>query len=391
MQSHLKSTIVILVVLTSFGLAREAAAPPGNVIATTPTTFPYTAEIIGDNVNIRSGPGTDYYTCGTLNKSTKVEVISKQFSWSRIVPPAGSFSWISMQYVSKDPDNPNTGIVTGNTVRVWAGSDSMEPVRSETLQLKLNRGHKVKLLGDEQDDYYKIAPPQGAYLWISTQYIKPFVKPAIVKAVDDPNSAESKSVDPNKTITIVVTPKVSVEEEMLKKYRDLEKQFQAEQAKDIDSQDYTNIKKALAEIAKNKNAGRAARNSEFVLKQIERIELILALVKQMQLQDKELQKTKDRIDNARTARLAALKELGKFAVIGQFKKSNIYGPEAELKHYRIVGKSGKIICYALPTDETSKTDLSKLIGKKVGLIGKIVPHPPTGGALVRFAEIVELK
>ncbi len=396
MQSQLKLTIVILAVLTSFGLAREAAAsrthadPSGGGIVITPATFPYTAEVIGDNINIRSGPGTDYYTCGKLNKGDMVEVVNKQFSWSRIVPPGGSFSWISMQYVSKDPDNPNIGIVTGDIVRVWAGSDSMGPVRSETLQLKLNRGHKVKLLGDNRDDYYKIAPPDGAYLWVSTQFIKPFEGAVTVSPGVGPNDVDSNSLEPNDT-TVIVEPKDSLEQEMLKKYRDLEKKLQAERARPIDKQDYTSIKKALTEIANNKEAGRAARNSKFVLKQIERLEMILAICKQSQLQDAELQKTQARIDNARTARLEALKKLGRFAVIGQFKKSSIYGPEAELKHYRIVDKSYRTICYALPSDEMAKTNLSKLIGKKVGLVGKIEPHPQTGGALVRFTEIIELK
>ena len=396
MQSQLKLIVVILAVLTSVGFARESATSPERpvparsaIVAGTPS-FPYTAEVIGDNINIRSGPGTDYYTCGKLNKGDMVEVVNKQFSWSRIVPPGGSFSWISMQYVSKDPDNPNIGIVTGDIVRGWAGSDSMGPVRSETLQLKLNRGHKVKLLGDNRDDYYKIAPPDGAYLWVSTQFIKLFEGAVIISQGVGPNDVDSNSLEPNDT-TVIVEPKDSLEQEMLKKYRDLEKKLQAERARPIDKQDYTSIKKALTEIANNKEAGRAARNSKFVLKQIERLEMILAICKQSQLQDAELQKTQARIDNARTARLEALKKLGRFAVIGQFKKSSIYGPEAELKHYRIVDKSYRTICYALPSDEMAKTNLSKLIGKKVGLVGKIEPHPQTGGALVRFTEIIELK
>lgn len=396
MQSQLKLIVVILAVLTSVGFAREAATSPErpvparSAIAAGTPSFPYTAEVIGDNINIRSGPGTDYYTCGKLNKGDMVEVVNKQFSWSRIVPPGGSFSWISMQYVSRDPDNPNIGIVTGDIVRVWAGSDSMGPVRSETLQLKLNRGHKVKLLGNNRDDYYKIAPPDGAYLWVSTQFIKPFEGAVTVSPGVGPNDVDSNSLEPNDT-TVIVEPKDSLEQEMLKKYRDLEKKLQAERARPIDKQDYTSIKKALTEIANNKEAGRAARNSKFVLKQIERLEMILAICKQSQLQDAELQKTQARIDNARTARLEALKKLGRFAVIGQFKKSSIYGPEAELKHYRIVDKSYRTICYALPSDEMAKTNLSKLIGKKVGLVGKIEPHPQTGGALVRFTEIIELK
>ena len=35
-------------------------------------------------------------------------------------------------------------------------------------------------------------------------------------------------------------------------------------------------------------------------------------------------------------------------------------------------------------------DLKSLIGKKVGLVGMIVPHPQTAGALGRFTHVVDL-
>ena len=56
-------------------------------------SFPYVAEITGNDVRIRSGPGTNFYDCGKLYKGDRVEVVSTQLGWSRIVPPADSFSW----------------------------------------------------------------------------------------------------------------------------------------------------------------------------------------------------------------------------------------------------------------------------------------------------------
>jgi len=110
-------------------------------------SFPYTAEVIDSDVYVRSGPGTAYYFCGKLSGTKRVTVVGSKLGWSKIVPPEGSFSWISKTYVRIDPTNPSMGIVTGDLVRVWAGSESVEPMRSSSQQTKLNGGDIVKLMG----------------------------------------------------------------------------------------------------------------------------------------------------------------------------------------------------------------------------------------------------
>jgi len=397
MQAHIKSVILIILVgAASVSFVRGAAAPPGREGATTagdPTkasvpSFPYAAEITDDDAPIRSGPGTNYYICGKLNKANKVVVVGSQFSWSRIVPPPGSFSWISMRYISIDPDNPAIGIVTADGIRIYAGSDYREPIHSETLQLKLNRGDKVKLMGKQKSDYYKIAPPTGAYLWISTKYTK-----QLVPAGEVPRTVVTPIVDTRTGTKTPIRTNISVENEKLKEYYALEKQIQAERAKPIDQQNYANIEKALKKIAGNKEAGKAVRYSEFSIKQIKRFELALKVAEAVRLQNENLQETKKGIEKARATRLAQVKNLGRFAVIGQFQTSSIYSSEAGLKHYRITRRTGdtdKTVCYALPVGPASKMDVSKLANLKVGLIGTIEPHPQTARVLVKFTEIVEL-
>jgi len=390
MQSYIKLfTVVILICLVSVGVAQEAATTtsgPGE--AETPA-FPYMAEITGDNLYVRSGPGTNFYYCGKLNTGDKVKVIGKQFSWARIVPPAGSFSWISMQYVSIDPANSTLGTVTGDRVRVYAGSDFVKPLYSTTLQGKLDKGDKVKLIGEQMDDYYKIAPPSFAYLWVSINFTKPIpsveeaaptvetpaVKPPAVEPTTEPNEAPEK-----------VVPEPAPTETMLDKYNALREQVEAERAKPREQQNYTNMKKALTEIAENKTDDKVARYAEFVLKQIEGFELALAVTKQVQLQNEQLQKIKERINKARAARLAEFQNLGRFASVGQLQTFTTYGPG----HYRIINEAGKTVCYALPSDQVSQVKLSRLVGRKVGLVGTIEPHPQSAGALVRFTEITEL-
>jgi uncharacterized protein YgiM (DUF1202 family) len=389
--------LVISFVLLSVGFTQGAATARPGTAATVPSgpnqvdtpSFPYDAQITGDRVKIRSGPGTNFYECGYLNKGDRVKVVAKQFSWSRVVPPAGCFSWISMQYVKIDPANPGIGTVTGDSVRVYAGSDYRKPLYSNTRQGMLDTDEKVKLLGEQMDGYYKIAPPSFAYLWVSTQYTQP--APKLVQASPPGTTVEPLPQGPNEpnavTAAVVPPPPEPAPKSPLEKYRALQKQVEAERIKPIDQQDYTELKKALLEIAGDEEAGNAARYAQFVVQQVESYELVLAVAKQVRLQNEQLQKTATGIEKARETRLAQVENLGKFAVTGVLRSYATFGPG----HYRIVDETGKMICYALPEGIASGADLKGLIGKKVGLVGTIEPHLPTKKALVRFTQIVVLE
>jgi uncharacterized protein YgiM (DUF1202 family) len=404
MQSYSKFFVIFTILcLISSGFAQEDAAMTGGSEEEIAPSFPYFAEITGDNVNIRSGPGTNFYRCGKLNKGDRVKVISRQFSWARIVPPAGSFSWISMQYVNIDPKNPNIGIVTGDRVRVYAGSDFVKPLYSTYMQGKLDKGDKVTLLGEQLDDYYKIEPPPFAYLWIISNFIKPVKivettpppqpaveKPAVEKPADEQPAGDKPVVEqPMETKETVEEIIESLSpEELLERYKALQERVEAERAKPVGQQDYSDIKKALTKIAGAKDAGKASRYAEYLVKQLEGFELALVVAKEIKLQDEQLVKIKERIEKAHATRLEEFQDLGKYAVVGKLQAFTTYGPG----HYRIVDAFGKTICYALPTGQASGMDLSTLMDKKVGLMGTVEPRPQAPPrVLVRFSEIVEVR
>ena len=341
---------------------------------------PFLAETTGNDVYIRSGPGTNYYHCGKLQKGDKVQVVRTQPGWSCIVPPPGCFSWIAMQYISINLDNPTLAIVTGNGVWVYAGSDYVEPMHSTSKQAMLNRGDKIRLLGEEKDDYCKIAPPDGAYVWVSTDYTES-IGPAGQKSPTEAGpGGEGAST----------AAKASVQEEKLKEWYAVKEKIKAEQAKPIAQQNYEDIKKSLTVIAKDADAGKAARYAEAMIQQIAGFELAREVAKEIELQTTHLQQTTQRIDKAYTSRLSEIKDLGRFVVIGEFQSSSIYDSGAGAKRYRIIGKSGTTVCYAVPSGKAAAMDLSKLVGKKVGLVGTIKPHQPTAGAIVQFTDIVEM-
>jgi len=398
MQSHTKFTnlfiFICLISLTSLGSGQELSAEPMEVAEAgeTELPFPYIAEITDDNVNIRSGPGTNYYHCGKLNTGQRIKVVARKYGWSHIVPPSGSFSWISKQYVSVDQDTPNMGTVTGDAVRVYAGSDMLKPIHSTTVQLHLNKNDKVMLMGEEIDDYYKIAPPTGAYLWVLTKYATPLGSVGEVPPIAEvPPTTEPKVVIPpaEETPPVVIVSSADESAE-LKEYYALTKQIEAEQVKPIAKQDYEKIKKKLAEIADNKKSGKAARYAEYAIKQIGRYELALAVDNEVKLQETELHNTFEQIEKTRDAGLTQVPELGGFTAIGRLQASTIFGAERELKHYFITNNTGQMICYALPEGPASEVDLSNFLGKTVGLVGRVEPYPETQSALVRFTKITKL-
>lgn len=377
--------IAVVISLSAVVFAADVAIPlePNKPAAAT-LSFPYMAEVTGTDVYLRSGPGANYYRCGKLNAPEKVEVVGSEYGWSKVVPPAGSFSWISKQYVSLDSSTPGQGIVTGDNVNIRAGSEFVEPLHSTSLQMQLKKGAKVTLIGEEKDDYYKIASPEGAYLWVSTEYLKN-VGPAEKMSKIQGGAADSNT-EPN-----VAPKKMSVEAEKLKEYRQLARQIDLERAKPLTEQNWTDLKAKLAEIADNNDAGKAARYAKLQLENVKGFELAREAGTELQQQQAQLTQARGQIEKTHQEQLATIPDVGKFAIIGKLRPSLLYARSSKDYRCLVLGDNNKIIAYALPAESAANMDLSQFFNKKVGLVGKIERDPQTGSSLVRFTEIVEMK
>ncbi len=387
------SIVVSLAMIAMVGELFSAPMPAGDSNSAGLPTFPYVAEITADNVNVRSGAGTQYYGCGKLKKNDRVTVVGSYFSWSRIVPPPGNFSWISKRYVKVSVDNTNVGIVT-DEARVYVGTVERDPIRSTRTQFKLNKDDRVQLLGELKSDYYKIAPPTGAYRWVSTRFTKPVISGVIIPPVPDPPvvrvDINSVVVTPTPTPTPTPGPNVAPvpsDPSFMEQFHALRDKLDVERKKPFDQQNYDEIQKSLLELSKNESAGKAARYAQHALKIIGRFKLAHEIAREDALGDESLKKIREGIATAREARLAEIKQVGKYAAIGKLRVSNIYGPGSQSTYYRIIDEKNRTLCYAVPV---TSVDLKRFIGKKVGLIGQIVPHLQTSGALVRFSQIVVL-
>jgi uncharacterized protein YgiM (DUF1202 family) len=374
----------------------EASAADANLPA-----MPFMAEITSDDTQIRSGAGTNYYDCGILKKGDKVKVVGSRYSWMQIVPPAGSFAWISKQYVQVEPPGSSVGTVIGEGVRVYAGSNDVQPMHSTSLLVKLNKGDTVSLLGEEKDGYYKMSLPEGAYLWVSGQNAKAIV--SLVAPAQPETSVYTPPPPPFPKVTSPNTPSsnvtatvkeqvVSDDAEKTKEVLALKEKVDAQKAKPVEQQDWAEIKKSLLQIAANKQAPVAAKNAQVLLKTIARCELAKEVAEATKAQEEQFDETQKQIEEARSSKLAEFEahDQSTFAIIGVLKGSSIFAEAPGIKYYRIVDDEDKTICYARPTDDAVNMDFSALLGQKVGLVGTIAPNIELGGALVQFTNVVAL-
>lgn len=168
-------------------------------------TFPFTGVVSGDSVNIRSGAGDSYYPVVQLDRGAIVEVHDNLHGWYRISAPPGTFSYIAKQYVNLAADG-KSGLVSGNKVRVRAPSAG-GPDKSYKIQMFLDEGAKVEILGEEAD-HYKIKPPDAARLFVKGDFIKPATAEQIAawKAKIAAQPAQPTTPAPPTTPTTPTTP-----------------------------------------------------------------------------------------------------------------------------------------------------------------------------------------
>lgn len=119
---------------------------------------PMWGQVSAGQVNVRTGPSTEYGILVTLSGGDYIHAYARQGSWLEIDWPDASPAWISKSFVDTD------GTVTGDRVRIRARGTLQAPVLREA-----QRGERVRVLG-EAGDWLKIAPPEGARAYIHAKY-----------------------------------------------------------------------------------------------------------------------------------------------------------------------------------------------------------------------------
>jgi uncharacterized protein YgiM (DUF1202 family) len=131
--------------------------------------FAATGIISSNAVYVRCGPGDNYYPTQKLDKGAKVKVVGAKFDWLKIEPPDGSFCYVAKLYVDRHGDG-KVGRVNKDSINVRAGSH-LSALKIGIL-CELHQGEEVEITGEEQE-YFKINPPKGAYLFVSKRFVEP--------------------------------------------------------------------------------------------------------------------------------------------------------------------------------------------------------------------------
>jgi len=136
--------------------------------------FPYTASVSSDDVQVRSGPGEDYYPTALLRAGDRVEVYRHDpGGWYAVRPPAGSFSWVPSDAVEVF-ENGQARIVAKRTV-ARVGSELSDT--RDVIQVRLEPGEEVEILEavrsrSSGQTWYKIAPPSGEFRWVFGKFVE---------------------------------------------------------------------------------------------------------------------------------------------------------------------------------------------------------------------------
>ncbi|MHC4988399.1 MAG: SH3 domain-containing protein [Planctomycetota bacterium] len=425
MYSKIISTFILISLVLSFSAtAAEDAATPQVAGKPADVQYPFIAKATGNDIYVRSGKGTAYYYCGKINRDDKVTVTEEVFGWARVVPPAGSYSWIHKDYVDIKGGTPAMGELNDDNVRVWAGSDYIEAMRSSSMQTKLNKGRKVELLADQPEtgDYYKIKPPAGAYLWVSSDFLKyvgPVQAPKPAVAAPKPLVTDQSPLPPSKeteapTFTNI-DPKITEssapidttaekepaeapagmqpgkeDSETVKQCHALGAKIDLEIKKPLNEQNYADVRKALETMQTTTTEEKAATYAQILLDRIKRCELRISVEKALKEQDEALAKTKEQIEKAYQAKLEKLPKESGFIYSGVLKVSHVYTEKSGQKRYLVQGSGGKILCYVVAASQETAGQLESLIGTKVGIQGTVVGNQKSAVTLVSATAVESL-
>lgn len=161
---HGRKATLFIVVSTFMALSGSVGVRAQNESA--PKAVLGEAEITANDVYVRSGDSLNHYTIIKLKAGDRVTVVGERGEWYEILPPEGTFSLVSGDYVDSTDDQK--GIINAANVRIRAGSLLNE--NKYTVQTLLSKGAEVVILGRNPDGFLRIKPPTGATLWINKSF-----------------------------------------------------------------------------------------------------------------------------------------------------------------------------------------------------------------------------
>jgi len=382
----MRARLVATICVTAF-----AAAALAQTALPVADSSVWVGQVTGTNVYVRSAPDDASYPCLKLSAPDKVTVVGKADDRLKIVPPPEAFSVIAKSYVAPDAGGTQ-GTVTGDNVRVRAGTSLMNWNRlidHYAVQLQLNRGDKVTIIGQEQE-YYKIAPPKGVYLYIAAKYVKATTEQVVVRE-QPPATTQPIETEPQE-VEVKPTSAETVKAE-LEAFRALEAKLKAEFDKPAEARDLAGM---LAEY-RALDAGEKGYLKPYIDARVKFLEAMIQRLKEAEDLDQTLREVaaKQRefeLDRTKIEVVTATRPApATFAAQGILLPSAVFtGTGGAAKRFLIRDPATlHITAYAQSTQ--GLVDLTAYVGKEVALVGSSHYDRSLDSEIVEVKQVVVLK
>jgi hypothetical protein len=253
----------------------------GTLVHSAEPTFPYQAEVSVDEVEVRCGPGWDYYPTQRLPRRTRVEVYRHDAGgWLAIRPPEGSFSWMAARHLKLTADKGVAEVALDGAV-AWIGS-AQTGVTQYKWQVRLERGEEVEVLGEQAmavgpgfatETHCKIAPPAGEFRWIhAEQAVSPHNTPgqsiaqaqmrSDARSVGGPSASENRESVPAAANIQNATP------ELVQKIEELNVELSLLVTRPIDQWNVDSLQQRADALARQAASTTMARELESISKRM---------------------------------------------------------------------------------------------------------------------------
>jgi len=380
----------ITTILTALAIAALPAA------AQTDTgEYPYTGLIKADRVTIRTGMlagGNNGVT--RLSTGAEVIVVGKSGEWLKIKPPPGCFSIIPRYAVAKDADGLAGTVTELRPQPVFAGSNINSP--PWPYQTRLSKGYRVQIVGEMTDEgrpFYKIAPPEGVYMYVLGQYV---ARKAGVSTGDpglDPGRRTSEQPvvkDPMHPSDTGARPPVkpAIDPQMeaaIRALRETEAVLKSELAKPPAQQDLDGLRRRY-QILKNDHGARLGDRIDAGIKAID-----IVAGRRQQIQELEGRFKAVPLDGAGQIPDPVLTVKPGYTATGILSSSQVYeGSEAAYRKYAVHDRNDPLRIITYVQDPSGSIDLSRHIGKYVGIMGDVRQQAGSALTVVMVRSVTEL-
>ncbi|MGC4032005.1 MAG: hypothetical protein QM754_09775 [Tepidisphaeraceae bacterium] len=169
----LAAAAAVLSSFASLSFAQDSAADDNKM-----GPFQFSGLINSDNVYARSYSSENDYPVAKLSKGDKVIVGGGRGEWLKILPPDDVFCLVGKAWVDARA-NGTVGRVRddANNIPVRLAS-AINPQQYGKVVNQVNAGQDVKILGQFESAYFKIAPPAYTFVYVHKRFVD------VIKRVD---------------------------------------------------------------------------------------------------------------------------------------------------------------------------------------------------------------